>query len=123
MWEVERGDEEPDTLTLHPVAIQVVCDHSGHKVLAGARPAVEGQGQRLVGLGVVDKTLDGFQDHRLSQVLPVELGLEVPRQTCPVQKKHLETTPTRRIEPLSTTYNCFSTVNISAENYTTLIYI
>lgn len=61
--EVKRGNEEPDTLALHPVAIQVVCDHSGHKVLARARPAVERQGQWLVGLWVVDKTLDGFQDH------------------------------------------------------------
>lgn len=90
MREVKRGNEEPDTLALHPVTIQVVCNHSGHKVLARARPAVEGQGQWLVGLWVVDKTLDGFQDHRLSQVLPVELCLEVPRQTCPVQRKQKE---------------------------------
>lgn len=82
MWEVERGDEQSDTLTLHPVTIQVICDDPGHKVLAGARPAVEGESQWLVGLGVVDETLDGFQNHRLSQVLPVELRLEVRRQTC-----------------------------------------
>lgn len=82
MWEVERGDEQSDTLTFHPVTIQVICDDPGHKVLAGARPAVERQCQWLVGLWVVDKTLDGFQDHRLSQVLPMELCLKVPRQTC-----------------------------------------
>lgn len=99
--EVERGDEEPDTLALHPVAIQVVCDHSGHEVLARARPAVEGQGQWLVGLGVVDETLDGFQDHRLRQVLPVELRLEVPRQTCPVQSKLLDPDRGQRIRPAS----------------------
>lgn len=87
VWEVERGDEEPDALALHPVAIQVVRYHSGHKVLACSRPAVEGQGQWLVGLWVVDKTLDGFQDHRLSQVLPVELRLEVLRQSCTEQSK------------------------------------
>lgn len=87
MREVERGDEEPDALALHPVAVQVVRYHSGHKVLARARPAVEGQGQWLVGLWVVDKTLDGFQDHRLSQVLPVELRLEVLGQTCTEQSE------------------------------------
>lgn len=82
VWEVERGDEQSDTLTLHPFAIQVICDDPGHKVLAGAGPAVEGEGQRLVGLWVVDKTLDGFQNHRLNQVLPVKLCLKVPCQTC-----------------------------------------
>lgn len=85
--EVERGDEEPDALALHAVTIQVVGDHPGHEVLARAGPAVEGEGQRLVGLGVVDKALDGFQDHRLSQVLSMELGLKVPRQTCTEQSK------------------------------------
>lgn len=89
MWEVERGNEEPDTLALHPVTIQVICDHPGHKVFASAGPAVKGQGQRLVGLWVVDKTLDGFQHHRLSQVLPMELCLKVVRQTCTVQSTHL----------------------------------
>lgn len=108
--EVERGDEEPHALALHPVPIQVVCDHSGHEVLARPRPAVEGQGQWLVGLWVVDKTLDGFQDHRLSQVLPVELRLEVPRQTCPVQKKCLEMNHMPRINPTSTMYDCFLTI-------------
>ncbi len=82
VWEMERGDEQSDTLALHPVTIKVVGDDPGHKVLAGAGPAVEGERQRLVGLRVVDKTLDGFQNHRLSQVLPVELRLKVPRQTC-----------------------------------------
>lgn len=82
VWEVERGDEQSDTLTLHPFTIQVICDDPGHKVLAGAGPAVEGEGQWLVGLWVVDKTLDGFQNHRLNQVLPVQLRFKVPRQTC-----------------------------------------
>lgn len=87
VWEVERGDEEPDALALHAVTIQVVRNHSGHEILARPGPAVEGQGQWLVGLRVVDKTLDGFQDHSLSQVLPMELRLEVPRQTCTEQRK------------------------------------
>lgn len=82
MWEVERGDEQSDTLAFHPITIEVICDDSGDKVLAGAGPAVERQSQWLVGLWVVDETLDGLQDHRLSQVLPVELCLKVPGQTC-----------------------------------------
>lgn len=89
MWEVERGDEEPDTLALHPITIEVICDHPGYKVFASAGPAVEGQGQWLVGLWVVDKTLDGFQHHRLSQVLPMKLCLKVMRQTCTVQSTRL----------------------------------
>lgn len=91
VWEVERGNEQSDTLTFHPVAIQVVCDHPGHEVLAGAGPAVERERQRLVGLWIVNKTLDGFQDHRLSQVLPMELRLEVPRQACARERACLET--------------------------------
>lgn len=85
--EVERGDEEPDTLALHPVPVKVVGDDPGHKVLARARPAMEGECQWLVGLRVVDETLDGFQNHRLDQVLSVELGLEVPRQTCTCHRR------------------------------------
>lgn len=80
VWEVERGDEQTDTLTLYPVPIQVIGDDPGHKVLASAGPAVEGERQWLVRFWVVDKTLDGFQNHRLDQVLPVELRLKVPRQ-------------------------------------------
>lgn len=80
MREVERRDEQTDTLTLHPITIQVICDDPGHKVLASAWPAVEGESERLVGLWVVDKTMDGFQNHRLSQMLPMELCLKVPRQ-------------------------------------------
>lgn len=79
VWKVERGDEQSDTLALHPVTIEVISNDPGHKVLPGAGPAVEGECQWLVGLWVVNKTLDGFQNHRLSQVLPVELYLKVPR--------------------------------------------
>lgn len=90
MWKVERGDEQTDTLALHPVTVQVIGDDPGHKVLAGAGPAMQGQGQRLVGLRVVDKTLDGFQNHRLSQVLPVELHLKVLGQTCMCERECLK---------------------------------
>lgn len=75
--EVERGDEQTDTLALHPVPVQVISNDPGHKVLACAGPAVEGERQGLVGLRVVDETLDGFQNHGLSQMLPVELRLKV----------------------------------------------
>lgn len=81
MREVKRGNEQPDALAFHPVAIQVVRDDPGHKVLASAGPAVEGERQRLVGLWVLDEALDGFQDHRLGQVLPVEFGLKVSGKT------------------------------------------
>lgn len=90
VWEVERGYEQSDTLTLHPVTIQVIGDNPGHKVLAGAGPAVEGECQWLVGLWVVDKTLDGFQNHRLNQVLPVELRMKIRRQTCTCAQKRVQ---------------------------------
>lgn len=79
---MKRGNEQSDTLALHPVPIQVVRDDPGHKVLAGAGPAVEGERQRLVGLWVLDEALDGLQDHRLGQVLPMEFGLQVSSKTC-----------------------------------------
>lgn len=81
VWEVKWGDEQPDALAFHPVAIKVVRNDPGHKVLASAGPAVEGERQWLVGLWVLNKALDGFQDHRLGQVLPVKLGLKVSSKT------------------------------------------
>lgn len=81
VWEVKWGDEQSDTLAFHPVTIQVVRNDPGHKVLASAGPAVEGECQRLVGLWVLDEALDGFQDYRLGQVLPVEFGLKVSGKT------------------------------------------
>lgn len=81
VWEVERGDEQTHALALHPVPVQVISDDPGHEVLASSGPAVEGERQRLVGLWVVDETLDRFEDHRLDQVLAVELCLEVLFQT------------------------------------------
>lgn len=81
VWEMKWGDEQSDTLAFHPVPIQVVRDDPGHKVLASAGPAMEGQRQWLVGLWVLHEALYGFQDHRLGQVLPVEFGLKVPGKT------------------------------------------
>lgn len=75
MWKVERGNEQAHTLALHPVPVQVVRHHPGHKVFSCARPAMEGESQGFVGFGVVDKALDGFQYHRLGQMLPMELQL------------------------------------------------
>lgn len=60
VWKVERRDEQTHTLALHPVTVQVIGNDSSHKVLACTRPAMEGEGEGLVGLGVVDKPLDGF---------------------------------------------------------------
>lgn len=82
VWEVKRGDEQTDALALYPFPVQIISNDPGHKILASTGPAMEGERQRLVGLWVVDKTLDGFQDHRLNQVLPMELRLEVPGKTC-----------------------------------------
>lgn len=90
MREVEWSNEQTYTLTLHPVTIQVISNDSGNKVLAGARPAMEGEGEGLVGLWVVNKTLDGFHNHRLSQVLPVKLCLKVPCQTCTCAQKRVQ---------------------------------
>lgn len=43
MGEVEEGDEHPDALALQPVPEEVTGHHPSHKVLACARPAVEGE--------------------------------------------------------------------------------
>lgn len=87
VWEVERGNEQTDALALHPVTIQVICYDSGHKVLAGTGPAMEGECEWLVGFWVADKALDGFQHHGLSQVLSMKLRLKVCRQTCKMCEK------------------------------------
>lgn len=79
--EVERSDKQTDALALHPIPVEVVSDDTGHIVLARSCPAMEGERQGLVGLWVVDKTLDCFKNHGLDQVLPMELRLEVLGQT------------------------------------------
>lgn len=79
--EVERGDEQTHALALHAVPVQVLSNDPGHEVLAGAGPAVEGEREGFVGFWVVDKSLDGFEDHGLDEVLPVEFGVEVLCQT------------------------------------------
>lgn len=81
VWEVEGGDKQTDALALHPVSVQVVSDDTGDKVLASSSPTVEGERQGLVGLWVVDKTLDCFENHRLGQMLTVKLRLQVLSQT------------------------------------------
>lgn len=75
MWEVEWGNEQTDAFALYTIPVQVVRYYPGHKVLACPRPAVKGQSQWFVGLRVFDESLNRFQNHRLGQVLPVELYL------------------------------------------------
>lgn len=82
MREVEGGDEQANALALYPLPVQVISYDPGHKVFAGARPAMEGEGERLVGLWVVNKALDGLQHHTLNQVLAVELQLQISGQAC-----------------------------------------
>lgn len=72
---MEGGDEQPHTLALHPITIEVVCHYSGHKVLSSAGPAMEGEGEGLIGVWVFYKALHGFQNHCLGQVLPMKLLL------------------------------------------------
>lgn len=81
MWEVERGNEQAHTFTLHSVPVQVVRNKPGHKVLASPRPAMEGQSQGLVWIRVANEALYCFQNNRLGQVLPMKLLLKIPRQS------------------------------------------
>lgn len=82
VWEVEQGDEQPDTLTLQPVPVQVAGHQPSHKVLPRAGPAVEGQDQRLLGPWALQEPLQCPDHHFLGQVLPVELPTEVCLQPC-----------------------------------------
>lgn len=63
MGEVEWGDEKTHTLALHSIPVHVVSYNPGHKVLAGARPAMKGEGQWLIGFRVTDEALHSFQNH------------------------------------------------------------
>lgn len=65
MWEMEGSDEQAYTLTLHPITVQIVCHYSSHKVLSSARPAMEGEGEGLIGVWVFDEALHSFQNHGL----------------------------------------------------------
>ncbi len=73
--EVEWGNEQTHTFTLYTIPVQVVCDYPGHKVLSCSRPAMKGQSQWFVGLRIFDESLNGFQNHRLDQVLPMKFHL------------------------------------------------
>lgn len=63
MGEMKWGDEQTHTLALHPVPVQVVSYNPGHKVLARAGAAMEGEGQWLIGFRVTDEALHSFQNH------------------------------------------------------------
>lgn len=82
MWEVEEGDENPDTVTLQPVPVQVTGHHPSHKVLPCARPAMEGQDEGLPGPWALQEPPHCPHHHFLGQVLPVELPIEVCLQPC-----------------------------------------
>lgn len=82
MWEVQEGDEHPDTVTLQPIPVQAIGHHPSHKVLPCARPAMEGQDQSLLGLWALQEPLQRLHHHFLGQVLPVELPTEVCLQPC-----------------------------------------
>lgn len=74
---VEERDEHPDAFTLQPVPVQVSSHHAGHKVLACARPAVEGEDQSLLWLWALQEPSHGPDDNFFGQVLPVELLMKV----------------------------------------------
>jgi len=82
MGEVEERDEHPDTLALWPVLVQVTGQHPGHKVLACARPAMEGEDQSLLWPWALQEPSHRLDDDFFGQVLPVELPVEVCFQPC-----------------------------------------
>lgn len=75
--EVEERNEHPDTFTLQPVPVQVSSHHAGHKVLACARPAMEGEDQSLLRLRALQEPSHRLYDNFFGQVLPVEMLMEV----------------------------------------------
>lgn len=77
MGEVEERDEQPDTLALQPIPVQVTGHHPSHKVLACARPTMEGEDQSLLWLWGLQEPLHCLDDHFFGQVLPMELPIEV----------------------------------------------
>ena len=50
--EVMSRGKQVDEVTVHASVVQVVRDHTGHKVLACPRPAMERQCQGFLGVGV-----------------------------------------------------------------------
>lgn len=71
--EVQRGQEEVDVFALQPSSVDVLGHDLADKVFARPGPAVQGEGEGLLGVRVVDEARDGFLDDFLGQVLPEEL--------------------------------------------------
>ena len=68
---MSRG-KQVDVLTVPASIVQVVRDHTGHKVLARPRPAMERQRQGLLWVGVPKMGSEGLHDDRPHQVLAVQ---------------------------------------------------
>lgn len=74
--EMQRSHELMDVVTLQPPLIDALGDDFADEVLAGARPAVQGQRQRLLGLGVAEEAPHGPDHHLADQVLPEQPSVQ-----------------------------------------------
>lgn len=66
-----------DVFTLQTLFINAFGDYLTDKVFACSGPAVQGEGERLFGVFVVEEALHGLHDHLAHQVLPEELSVQV----------------------------------------------
>lgn len=79
---MQRSHELMDVVTLQPPLIDALGDDFADEVLAGARPAVQGQRQRLLGLGVAEEAPHGPDHHLADQVLPEQPSVQALLQRC-----------------------------------------
>lgn len=68
--EVQGGQEEMHELAAQPGGVDVAGQQLAEEILPRAGPAVQRQGQRLLGAGVVAEARHCPQHHLLGQVLP-----------------------------------------------------
>lgn len=112
---MQSGDELVDILAVEAALVDVLGYYLADEVFPRAGPAMQGQGQRLLWVGVVQESGDGFHDHPLHQVLAEELPVQVvfkrwegarkpqaeKRAQCELQadSRHCVSTPGLSVDP------------------------
>lgn len=77
MRKMQSGDEVVDISAVEASFVDALGNDLADKVLARARPTMQGEGQRLLRIRIVQKARDGFHNHLLHQVLPKELLVQL----------------------------------------------
>lgn len=77
MRKMQSGDKVMDISAVESSFIDALCNDLADKVLARACPTVQGEGQRLLWICVIQKASDSFHNHLFHKMLSKELLVQL----------------------------------------------